>query len=613
MFKIRPSFKSDLAQLKHNQTLLKLIIRRIISMDLFSIDISRLLVGLDLIVIITLLIFTRIKPWAIFLGSSVALYLLNILSLEAVLAGYTNPALLVLILLFLISLPLERTSLMRYMTRNVLTGSSRYSLVKLSLVSGFFSAFINNTAVVAAMLSPLKRQTKIPAAKLLLPLSYASILGGTLTLIGTSTNLIVNGFVLQSGYDSLQFFDFTLIGLPVFIGCVLVMVLLAPKVLSQQAAAPDVVTTDYFLERRIDKASALIGRSVLDNGLRQLEKIFLIEVIRENQVMTPINPHEILCEGDVLVFTGDISAIELLNDFDGLNPMDEFDYSVRENLIEVIVSPSASLVGRTIKEADFRSRFNAAIVAVRRGDQRLNGGLGQLVLQAGDALVLAVGDDFNRRRDIAADFIVVGGVDVNQPLSRSKEWPVFFGFCAIVALGVMGFVPLIKGLIIFMVVLVLAKIITVSDIKSRFPLQLFIVIGGALGLSQAMFSTGLADQLAVLAGHYLSGLSPLGALIAVFFITWLFTELVTNNASAAIMFPLALAVSGQWGDNYMPFVMAVAFAASASFISPYGYQTNLMVYSAGNYRISDFVKLGLPILLTYSVIALTMITLVYGI
>ncbi|WP_439135125.1 SLC13 family permease [Pseudomaricurvus sp.] len=571
------------------------------------------LVALDLLVIVALLIFTQLKPWVIFSGSTAFLYLSDILSLDSVLSGYTNASLLVLALLFLVAVPLERTTLMRRMSGAVVNGSTRQSILRLSLFSGFFSAFINNTAVVSAMLGPLKRQRSAPVSKLLLPLSYASILGGTLTLIGTSTNLIVNGFVEQAGYESLGFFDFTLVGLPVFFGCLLVLVLVAPKVLpNQELEAEGEASQDYFLERRLASGSPLIGRSVQDNGLRQLERIFLVEVIRDHHVMAPVNPQEVLCEGDILVFTGDLSAIELLDDFQGLMPLQEFDLAVRENLVEVIISPSAGLVGRTIKEVDFRSRFDAAVVAVRRGDQRLQGGLGNLALQAGDALVLAVGDDFNRRRDISADFIVVGGVESNKVLSGVREWSVFLGFAAAVVLGATGVLPLIKGLLIYLGILLVTGVMAVDEIRTRFPFQLLVVIGGALGVSQAMFETGLAEHIGNWAGHGLSGLSPLGALIGVFLMTWLFTELVTNNAAAAIMFPLAMAISGQWGDDYMPFVMAVAFGASASFVSPYGYQTNLMVYTAGNYRMTDYFKLGLPMLVVYSVVSLTMISIVFG-
>lgn len=570
-----------------------------------------LLVALNLILIVALLVFTTLRPWQIFLGSSCVLYLLGVLPLSTFLSGYTNPSLLVLVMLYFVAIPLERTSLMRRMTAYVVAGTTRKSVLKLSVFSACFSAFVNNTAVVAAMLGPLKRQQSIPASRLLLPLSYASILGGTLTLIGTSTNLIVNGFVQQAGFESLGFFEFTLIGIPAFIVCLLLMVFLAPRVLPKNQVQIETATQEYFLERQIAAGSPLIGRSVQENGLRQLERIFLVEVIRDEQIMAPVSPQEVLREDDTLVFTGDLSAIELLDDFQGLHSLEQFDKKVRDNLVEVIVSPTANLVGRTIKQVDFRARFDAAVVAVRRGDQRLAGGLGQLALKAGDSLVLAVGDDFDRRSDIRADFIVVGGVDSNRPMARVKELGVFVGFAVIVAMGATGFVPLLKGLIALLAVLLISKIITLEDLKVRFPFQLVVVIASALALAQAMFQTGLAGDISSFAGEYLGVLTPLGALTGVFLLTWLFTELITNNAAAAIMFPLAMAISSQWGNDHLPFVMAVAFGASASFLSPFGYQTNLMVYTAGNYCVADYLKFGLPVLIGYSITAITMISLIY--
>ncbi|MGH1370841.1 MAG: SLC13 family permease [Cellvibrionaceae bacterium] len=570
-------------------------------------------VALNLLVIIGLLVFTRIRPWVVFLGSSGALYLSGVVSIEGVMKGYTNPSLLVLVLLYLISIPLERTSLLRRITAKILGPSERRSVLRLGLFSGLFSAIVNNTAVVASMLSPLKKQTQIDASKLLLPLSYASIIGGTLTLIGTSTNLIVNGFVQQYGYPSLGFFDFTVIGLPVFVCSLAVIVAISPKVLRAQSKKSTATVQEYFLERKITAGSKLSGRTVQDNGLRQLEKMFLIEVIRGHKVMAPVGPQEVLKEGDILVFTGDLSEMALLDDFHGLESVEDVDQALRDNLVEVIVSPSASLIDRTIKQVDFRAKFDAAVVAVRRGDQRLAGGLGKLVLQAGDTLVLAVGDDFLRRQNLAADFIVVGDVDSKKALSQREEAGLLAGFIAIVGLGATGFVPLLKGLVVLVALLMLGRILSKDDLKARFPFELMVVVASALGLAQAMFDTGLAESISQLAGSYLSALNPTMALIGVFVIAWLLTELITNNAAAAIMFPLAIAVSSQWGVGYAPFVMAVAFGASASFLSPYGYQTNLMVYTAGNYRVSDYLRLGGPVLLMYSAMSLTMITLIYGV
>jgi di/tricarboxylate transporter len=571
------------------------------------------LVAFNLAAIVSLLVFTRIRPWKVFIGSSCLLYLSGLLSLDKTLAGFSNSSLLVLVLLFFVSMPLERTSLVRRLVKSIVNGSTRSSTLKLGVFGAAISSIVNNTAVVAALLGPLKKQQRIAPSRLLLSLSYASIIGGTLTLIGTSTNLIVNGFVQQAGYPALDFFAFTMIGLPVVVCCLLTMVLLAPWLLPNREVQLNKVTQEYFLEREVKPGSSLVGRSVQENGLRRLEKIFLVEVIRGERIVAPVSPEFVLEAGDVLVFTGDVSAIDLLEEFDGLESPHEFVWTVRDNMREVIVSPTASVVGRTIKAVDFRTKFDAAVVAVRRGNERLQGGLGQLVLKAGDALVLAAGPAFQRHNKASSDFIPVGGVDVSRLLSRRDEWVVFSGFGLIVALGATGFVPLLKGLILLVGALLAMRILTIEDVKARFPFELVVVITGALALSQAVFDSGLSAMIGDFAGAYLSGMGAVGALIGLFLLTWLLTELITNNAAAAIIFPLAMAISSQWGDNYMPFVMAVAFGASACFLSPYGYQTNLMVYSAGNYRVADYVRFGLPILVVYCVVSLAMIVNLYNV
>ena len=581
-------------------------------MDIFN-HISEWLVALDLLMIVGLLVFTRVRPWIIFAASSCLLLYGGVLSAEQLLVSYTNLSLLTLMLLMLVSIPLERTSFIRSVTDRVVSGSGRSMLLRLSVVAGGLSAVVNNTAVVAALLGPLKKQTKVSAFQLLLPLSNAAILGGMLTLVGTSTNLIVNGFVQQAGYESLHFFQFTAVAVPVFFVCVFVMLLIAPIALpkSSEEESEESVEQDYFLERRLSPASKMVGRTVLDNGLRQLERMFLVEVIRGEQVIAPVGPHETLQAGDTLVFTGDVTALDILEQFDGLDPLEEFDQTVRDNLVEVIISPTSGLVGNTVKFVDFRARFDAAIVAIRRGNQRLKGGLGNLELRGGDALVLAVGEDFNRRSNVNAEFILVGGIDVDRPLANGRGTAVIAGFGIAMSLAALSLVSLEKSLLALLIVLVSTKIISLDDLRSRFPYELMMVIGGALGLSAAMIETGLAADIGLFTQEHFSGLPLMGALIGVFLVTWLITELVTNNAAAAIMFPMAMAISGQWDSGYMPFVMAVAFGASASFLSPYGYQTHLMVYTAGNYRVRDFIRMNTLVLLAYISVSLSMIWLLF--
>lgn len=571
-----------------------------------------LLVTVVLMSVLGALIFSRYRPHTIFSLAVLLLFIADILTLEQFLFNYVNPSLLSLVLLLLLSSVLERSGVFNALASGILQGDLRNVLLRLGLVSGFASAFLNNTAVVATLMGPLRKQSGLLASRILLPLSYASILGGMLTLVGTSTNLIVNGFIEQLGLASFQFFDFTQVGLPVFLLSLLVLVFVSSRFLPSHAVAGEVEeAVDYFIERRVSAGSALSGRTVLENGLRQLQSMFLVEVVRDSQVISPVGPKERVQEGDVLVFSGDPAALELLDRIDGLEGEENHRDLLRHNLVEVVVSPSSVLIGHRIKDSDFRARFNAAIVAVRRGEQKIRGGVGNLRLRAGDSLLLAVGEDFRTRRNLQRNFVTVGGVEHSVELPTASAVAAVAGFAGVILLAALGWVSLLKGLLILLTVLLLCGAMRVEELRQRFPFELLLIVGGALGLAQAMQHTGVAQQLAEGIDYLFSGAGMYGVYVGIFVLAWLLTELVTNNAAAALVFPLAYAAAGQWGVSPYPFFMAVAFGASASFLSPYGYQTNLMVFSAGQYRLRDYVKVGLPVLLIYSLSAVTMIPVVF--
>ena len=564
-----------------------------------------------LLFVVGALVFSQLRPLVIFSFAALVLFSTDVVPLEQFAANYVNPSLLTLVVLLLFSVVLERTTLIIFIAKHILSGSNRSSLFRLSLLSGLTSSLLNNTAVVAALIGPIRKQYPYPA-KLLLPLSYASIFGGMLTLIGCSTNLIVSGFIEQAGMEPLGFFDFSWVGLPVFFTCLLVLTFVSFYLLPATGQqAEQTLQPDYFLERVILVGSPLVGRSVAENGLRELQDLFLTEIIRNGRVMTAVSPETILHAEDILVFSGDPSAFEILTQFPGLMPMDNHDDLLRENLVEVVISPSSVLIGRTIKQADFRSRFDAAVVAVQRGDKRLSGGLGGHTLHPGDALVLAAGADFKQRGNLARNFILVGGVDTPAMLSSTISYLVLAGFLAAVGFSVLGLSSFFKSLLLLLACCMAFGAVRIDDLRRRFPFELILVVGGALGLAQAMVSTGVASWLAEGINLFFGGFGVYGAYIGTFIVTWLFTELVTNNAAAALVFPIALATANQWSVNPYPFIMAVAFGASASFISPYGYQTNLMVYTAGGYRLKDYLKAGTPLLITYSFVSLLMIPLIF--
>ena len=563
-----------------------------------------------LLAVVFSLAFSRFSPALIFSAVVAVLLVSGILPLESIANNYVNPSLLTLVVLVLLAVALEKTLLLTRVVRYIVKGGLKSVLFRLCLFTGLSSALLNNTAIVAALMGPLRKQSGLLASKVLLPLSYASILGGMLTLIGTSTNLIVNGFIDQAGFEPFSFFDFTFVGGLVFIASGVCLIFVSSRSLPEHLVKDQHETLEYFLERKVSKHSELIGRSVADNGLRRLEKLFLVDIVRNGRVLSPVGPEEIVREGDVLVFSGDPSAISLLEPFHGLVASDKEDSVVRSNLMEVVVSPSSSLLGHTIKEADFRARFDAAVVAVRRGESRIRGGLGKLRLRAGDGLVLSVGTDFKGRANLSRNFILLGDLTAQKMLHPLLDAASIIAFLAVIASAVLGWIPFFNGILLLLFAYLVSGLVRVGELRRRFPFELIMVVGGALGLAQAMIETHVAADMAAFINSF-DGYGVVGSYVGIFLVTWFLTELVTNNAAAALVFPIALAVAQQWGVSPYPFFMAVAFGASASFLSPYGYQTNLMVFSVGRYRLSDYLRAGLPVLVVYSITALITIPMVF--
>ncbi|MEK9767023.1 MAG: SLC13 family permease, partial [Thalassolituus sp.] len=544
------------------------------------------------------------------------LYGTGVLSLDDVAHNYVNPSLLTLVGLILLSAVLEKVSFISELSRRSVADAKNigFGVFRLSLVAGVISSFLNNTAVVATLMGGLRRQASLPVSRFLVPLSYASIAGGMMTLVGTSTNLIVNSFVEESGHEAFGFFDFSLIGLPVFIAVLLILSLVSHRCLPTRflnSRASD--RREYLFERVVLAESALVGRTIHENGLRQLENMFLVEVVRNKRAYTPVAPDFELQQGDMLVFSGDPAYEHIFQKFDGLGVLGGDQHMMADGapLVELVVSPTSSMVGYSLKASEFRSRFDAAVIAIRRGSKNIRGKLGEHVLHAGDSLLVATGPRFDKCTDLSREFITMAGIERRQPLNFGASALVMFGFVLVVTLSVLDLVPLLKGLLVLLAATLAVGLVTTQELKSRFPFELIIVVGGALALAKAMFDVGLAAMLAGAVNSAVGGMGPFAALIAIYIVTWLVTELVTNNAAAALMFPVAYATAEGLGVSPYPFFMALAFAASASFLSPYGYQTNLMVYSAGNYQLKDYLKAGLPVLIGYSAVALAMIPLVF--
>ena len=560
-------------------------------------------VTLALVVLVVELVRDKRSPATVFGGVALAFVLIDFVDIDTSLRQLTNTGLVTVVVLLLLSVVLDKAQLLEAAADRVVRGPYRLALTKLYVATAAYSAFLNNTAVVASLLGPLRQSRQHSPSRLLLPMCFAASLGGILTLVGTSTNLLVNSLLVGRQMPALHMFDLFPVGILIVVACGITMVLLYPSILKEQPPVDD-VASDYFLEATVSPTSRLAGRSVRANGLRNLAHLFLTEIVRGGRVIVPVEPDEAIQANDVLVFTGDITRLDVLAQFDGLKTHgDHYDLPT-DNLVEVVVAVHSTLARRTIKEADFRSQFDAAVIAVRRGSERLAGAIANVPLEVGDTLVLVVGEDFEKRNNLTRNFVVVSRREVQKFVDQRKGLLGLAGFLAVVILSAAGVFDFLKGLLILLTLFLATGLVKSSDLRRNMPYSLIIILASALVISQVMINTGTAE---LLAGGLLAGaenVGPYWALGIILLVTWVLTEVMSNNAAAALAFPVAVGVAQKLGLDPMPFVMAVLYGASCSFITPYGYQTNLMVMSPGRYTLSDFVRGGLPIAIVFLIVAL---------
>jgi len=568
-------------------------------------------IGIVLTALLICLVVFNIRPMLAFAVASCTLFLTGSVTQAAFLNGFVNSALITLLLLLLCSFAIEKTIFIKRFGQTFFNNNKILNLVKLCISSSVASGFANNTAVVSTIMASINQNKQLIPSQLLLPLSYASIIGGTLTLVGTSTNLIVAGFVEDAGLPALSLFSTTPIAIFVIFACLVVMIPAALYLLPTRKR-DELASNAYFIEAKVAANSSLINKTVLENGFRNLNALFLAEVIRNDVLISPVEPSFQIQASDKLMFAGDLNELATLNQFDGLMVLNDDLASINNNLIEVVITADASISGKTIKQSNFRSLFNASVIGARRGEQKLSGGLGKVKLQPGDALLLAVGKDFKNRNNLKKNFIILNTEATNGQLPLKQSSLVISGFGLALGLAAIGVISLLKALLVLLGCYIVMGAVSIAELRRRLPFEIVIIVGSALTVAHAMVNSGLADLMSQALLYISSGYSVMGAFIAVFITTLLLTELITNNAAAALVFPIALSLASHFNVDPMPFIMAVAFGASASFLSPFGYQTNLMVYSAGQYQIKDYFRFGLPISIVYSVTVIYVIPKVYG-
>ena len=588
------------------------------------------------VLILGLLAGTRLAPDLVLIGGLALLFLAGILTAPETLAGLANEGMVTVAILFVVAAGVVETGGVTWISDRLFgrPKSVLQALWRMMFPAAGLSALMNNTPLVAMLIPAVNdwaKQHRIAPSKLMIPLSYAAILGGTCTLIGTSTNLVVNGMLIQAANAQgpgqfvaplprgLGMFDVTWVGVPAAIVGIAFIALGHRYLLPERKAAMTTIADprQYTIEMFVEEGSPLVGKSIEQAGLRHLPGVYLAEIDREGVILPAVPPEERLRAGDRLVFVGIVDSMVDLQKIRGLVPAGDQVFKLdsprsQRCLIEAVAGERCPVVGKTIRDGRFRSIYNAVVIAVAREGERIRGKIGDIVLRAGDTLLLEAHPSFFNQHRHSRDFFLVSRLENSTPprferaavalgivlamvalVTFSESWgeltiPLGIGTVSIGPITMLMGATVAAGLMIF------ARCIRLQEARRSVDWQVLLAIAASLGIGRALEKTGAADGIA----HGIIGLvggDPWFSLAAVYGVTLLVTELITNNAAAALMFPFALATAQNLGANPMPFVIVVMMAASAGFATPIGYQTNLMVYGPGGYRFSDYLKIGIPL------------------
>ncbi|WP_158291534.1 SLC13 family permease [Marinicauda algicola] len=519
-------------------------------------------------------------------------------------AALGQPAIWAVMSLVVFSLALGKLALLRQLFFSKRPRGLRRTLARLLGSAAAISAFVPNTAVVAAMLGPASRRPTVTPHQLLLPLSYVALAAGMLTPFGTSASLMVVGLSAAQGIE-LTVLDFVIPGALVVIAVLATLLVLSPILLREKPGASEHQPDIFHVEARVAEGSRLAGRSVATNKLRHLQSFFLAEVVRGDRVIAPITPRHIIREGDVLIFVGDVTHIDELRSINGLSITKDGAPHRQDNLYRAVVAAGSHLVGRTLRETDFRARFDASVLGIERGGTPLSGKLGALPLSAGDMLLLAAGPDFHRRDNLRSNLHLIDSDDAGLgQLGARDTLLVGLAFAAFLACALFQLVPIAVAAFTLASVTVLMEWVSPREVRRAFPFDLAIVLWGAVLLSLLVSQSGLSGFVAGQVAELSLGLPPAAVLITIFLLAWILTEFFSNTSAALTVLPIALDTAVATGMSPTALALATAFGASASFLMPFGYQTHLMVLSPGRYTMADFLKLGGCTLVAYSIAAI---------
>ena len=544
---------------------------------------------------------------------------------EEAIVGFSNPATITVLAMFILSGAIQRTGMVNWLARRTVRLAQGSELRQLLLVMGLvgpISAFINNTAVVAILIPfviTLAHQHRRAPSKLLIPLSYTSQLGGVVTLIGTSTNILASALIAQEGYRSFGMFEFSKIGLLIFATGVIYLLLVGRKLLPERRTEADIAekyqVKDYLTEVVVLENSPLVGKTLAESGLSRRFDIHVLEIIRDGQKMSYPLADKVLQPGDILFIRANREQLLKIKDEEGLALEPEVRHGppARDEelgLLEVIIAPNSDLIGGTLESTNFRNRYNCTVIAIRKHGAVIRERLGQVRLDFGDTLLLQGERGALEQIKREPGFIVTEEVQLEA--FRTEKIPVALAILGgVVLLAALG-VPILVTALVGCVLMVLTGCLTVNELHESIRWDVIFLLAGVIPLGLALERTGGAQLLAGLATQLAQDAPPIVALFIFYIATMVLTELISNNAAVVVMVPVGVVAAETLGIDPRAVVLAIMFAASTSFSTPVGYQTNTMVYGPGGYKFTDFLRVGGPLNLLLALLTPLYIAWLWG-
>jgi len=558
------------------------------------------------------------------------LFLSGFLSIDEAISGFSNPAVITISLLFVLSYALQKTRILEYLIVRINQLVSRSITLGLSvylLTIALASALMNNTAIVAIFMPVtirLAHRYHMSPSKLLIPLSYAAIMGGTLTLVGTSTNLLVNSIYINNNGLALGMFEFAKYGwITLVIGLIYILTI-APRILPSRTVTSSLTKSyhmaGYLTEMKISKDSPLVGSTCQERNVSHNYDVIVLDIQRDKRLISYNVGNKKLEEGDILFVKGSVESFLQMKEVEKVSlltdeKLTQSELEQEDNvLIECMVTDQSDLIGQTIMNSNFRKRFYAFILAIRREGSIIRNKIAHVLIQSYDTLLIYGGKKQLEKLANSSGFILLG--EVQEKLVKVRFWWIsILSIFATITLAAAGVLPIIKGALLSVVVLLVFRVITPNEAYQSIHWQVIVLIAALIPLGIVIESTGTAsfigESISQIVRSYSDNLQPHILLALTYLITMILTEVSSNTATAIIMTPVVLSISASMGIDARPLIFGVCFAASASFSTPVGYQTNLMVYGPGGYRFSDFIKVGLPLSITLWLTAIIIIPMIW--